>query len=63
MFGHVAVNLAMVMGAAPVVGVPLPLVSYGGTSLLTTLAGLGLALNAYIHRREHLSHKEFGWLA
>ena len=41
---YVIVNLAMVMGLAPVVGVPLPFVSYGGTSLLTFMAGIGLIL-------------------
>ena len=40
----------MVMGALPVVGIPLPLMSYGGTSMLTTLVGLGLAMSAYIGR-------------
>ena len=38
---YVIVNLAMVMGLAPVVGVPLPFISYGGTSLLAFMAGLG----------------------
>ena len=42
---YVAVNLLMVMGFAPVVGVPLPFVSYGGTSLLTFMAGIGVVLN------------------
>lgn len=41
---YVMVNLAMVMGLAPVVGVPLPLVSYGGTSLLTFMVGIGIVL-------------------
>ncbi|MEL6290146.1 MAG: FtsW/RodA/SpoVE family cell cycle protein, partial [Pseudomonadota bacterium] len=35
-----------------VVGAPLPLVSYGGTSMLATMALIGLAMNAYVHRRE-----------
>ena len=42
---YVTVNLAMVMGLAPVVGVPLPFISYGGTSLLTFMAGLGVILS------------------
>lgn len=41
---YVIVNLAMVMGLAPVVGVPLPFISYGGTSLLAFMAGLGIIL-------------------
>ena len=49
---HVSVNMSMVIGLAPVVGVPLPLVSYGGTSLLTLMFGLGLALSAHVHRAD-----------
>lgn len=41
---YVIVNLAMVMGLAPVVGVPLPFISYGGTSLLTFMAGIGVIM-------------------
>ena len=41
---YVIVNLAMVMGLAPVVGVPLPFISYGGTSLLAFMVGLGIIL-------------------
>lgn len=44
------INLAMVMGLLPVVGIPLPFLSYGGTSLLTCMAGFGLILNGYIHQ-------------
>jgi rod shape determining protein RodA len=47
---YVFINTAMVMGLIPVVGVPLPLVSYGGTALLTVLVGCGLLMNVYIHR-------------
>ena len=49
-FLYVFVNIAMVMGMLPVVGVPLPLVSYGGTSMLTLLFGFGLLMGVYIHR-------------
>jgi rod shape determining protein RodA len=45
-----AVNMAMVMGLAPVVGVPLPLVSYGGTAMLVLMGAFGLAQSAHIHR-------------
>lgn len=45
-----AVNMSMVMGLAPVVGVPLPLVSYGGSSMLVLLAAFGLVQSAHIHR-------------
>ncbi len=45
-----AVNMLMVMGLAPVVGVPLPLVSYGGSSLLVLLGAFGLVQSAHVHR-------------
>ncbi len=48
------VNLAMVMGLLPVVGIPLPFLSYGGTSLWTSMAAFGLILNAYIHQYNSL---------
>jgi rod shape determining protein RodA len=49
-FFYFAVNMSMVMGMAPVVGVPLPLVSYGGSAMLVLLAGFGLVQSAHIHR-------------
>jgi len=45
-----AVNMSMVMGLAPVVGVPLPLVSYGGSAMLVLLLALGLVQSAHVHR-------------
>ncbi len=45
-----AVNMSMVMGLAPVVGVPLPLVSYGGTAMLVLMLAFGLVQSAHIHR-------------
>ncbi len=45
-----AVNMSMVMGLAPVVGVPLPLVSYGGSAMLVLLGAFGLVQSAHIHR-------------
>jgi rod shape determining protein RodA len=50
LFTYVFINVAMVTGLVPVVGVPLPLVSYGGTSMLTMMVGLGFVLNAHINR-------------
>jgi rod shape determining protein RodA len=47
---YVFINTAMVMGLIPVVGVPLPLISYGGTAMLTVLAGCGFLMNVYINR-------------
>ncbi|MBL4918142.1 rod shape-determining protein RodA [Szabonella alba] len=49
-FFYFAVNMLMVMGLAPVVGVPLPLVSYGGSSMLVLLAAFGIAQSAHVHR-------------
>ncbi len=50
LFFYVFINIAMVMGLVPVVGVPLPLISYGGTAMLTVMGGLGLVMSVYIHR-------------
>jgi rod shape determining protein RodA len=47
---YVVINVAMVTGLIPVVGVPLPLISYGGTAMVTVLVGFGLILGADIHR-------------
>lgn len=49
-FFYFAVNMSMVMGMAPVVGVPLPLVSYGGSAMLVLLGAFGLVQSAHIHR-------------
>jgi rod shape determining protein RodA len=49
-FLYVFINIAMVMGLVPVVGVPLPLVSYGGTAMLSLMIGFGFILCAYVHR-------------
>ena len=49
-FFYLAVNLSMVMGLAPVVGVPLPLVSYGGSAMLVLLVAFGLVQSAHVHR-------------
>jgi rod shape determining protein RodA len=49
-FLYFAVNMAMVMGLAPVVGVPLPLVSYGGSAMMVLMIGFGLVQSAHIHR-------------
>lgn len=48
---YVFVNIGMVSGLLPVVGVPLPLVSYGGTSMVTLLAGFGILMSIHTHRR------------
>ena len=47
----------MVLGLAPTVGVPLPLMSFGGSSLLSLMFGFGLSQNAHIHKDQQLSAK------
>jgi len=49
-FWHIVINMGMVMGLLPVVGAPLPLISYGGSSVLTTLIGIGILLNISMRR-------------
>lgn len=60
LFIYVAVNVAMVTGLAPVVGVPLPLVSFGGTAMVTLMVSLGLALCAHVQRGEELRRGDLG---
>lgn len=50
-FVYVFVNIGMVSGILPVVGVPLPLISYGGTSMITLLAGFGILMSIHTHRK------------
>ncbi len=50
-FIYVFINMGMVIGLLPVVGVPLPLVSYGGTSMVSLLAGFGMLMSVHTHRK------------
>jgi len=50
LFWHTFINIGMVLGLMPVVGIPLPLLSYGGSFLLSTLIGIGLLLNVSMRR-------------
>jgi len=50
-FVYVFVNSGIVSGILPVVGVPLPLISYGGTSMVTLLAGFGILMSLHSHRK------------
>lgn len=50
LFIYVFINMAMVMGLVPVVGVPLPLVSYGGTAMMTLMFSYGLVMSTWVHR-------------
>jgi rod shape determining protein RodA len=54
-FFHVFINCAMVMGMLPVVGLPLPLMSYGGSIMVSTVVAIGLLLNAYTYRNQYPS--------
>jgi rod shape determining protein RodA len=47
---YVFVNIAMVMGVIPVGGVPLPLVSHGGSAMLTVMIGFGVLMSVHVHR-------------
>jgi len=55
-FIYVLVNIGMVSGLLPVVGVPLPLISYGGTSMVTMMAGFGIIMAIATHRRFVMGH-------
>ncbi len=54
LFLYVATNTAMVVGLVPVVGVPIPLVSYGGTAMITLMFGFGLLMSVHIHRNVYI---------
>lgn len=56
-FLYMFVNMAMVTGLIPVVGVPLPLVSYGGTAMLTVMLGFGLVLSVGIHKDIYIGRR------
>ena len=52
LFTHVFINIAMTVGLMPITGLPLPLISYGGSFMLSTMIALGLTQSVYIRRRE-----------
>ena len=56
-FIYYFINISMVLGLMPTVGVPLPLMSFGGSSLLSLMFGFGLCQNAHIHKDQQLSAK------
>ncbi|AWW33790.1 rod shape-determining protein RodA [Mannheimia varigena] len=58
-FVYVFVNIGMVSGILPVVGVPLPLFSYGGTSYVTLMAAFGLMMSTYVHRKRTGSNNPY----
>jgi rod shape determining protein RodA len=58
-FIYYFINISMVLGMLPTVGVPLPLMSFGGSSLISLLFGFGLCQNAHIHKDQQLSSRGF----
>ncbi len=60
LFLYVFINIAMVMGLIPVVGVPLPLVSYGGTAMLAIMISFGLMISVYVHRDIRIPRRGLG---
>jgi len=54
-FIYITVNMAMVLGLLPIVGSPLPIMSYGGSSMLATMIGLGIVMSAKIYSRQLIS--------
>jgi rod shape determining protein RodA len=56
---YIFINIGMVMGLLPVVGVPLPMISYGGTAMLSVLFGFGLLMSAHVHRDVKVTRRGF----
>ena len=54
-FSYVAINMSMVLGLLPIVGAPLPIMSYGGSSMLSIMIGLGIAMSCRIHKQENVN--------
>ncbi|MBI3677742.1 MAG: rod shape-determining protein RodA [Proteobacteria bacterium] len=59
-FFYILINTAMVMGLIPVVGIPLPLISYGGTAMLTVMFGFGLLMSVHVHRQVEIPRHAAG---
>ncbi|HEX3664301.1 MAG TPA: rod shape-determining protein RodA [Rhizomicrobium sp.] len=59
-FFYIMINAAMVMGMIPVVGIPMPLISYGGTAMLSVMFGFGILMSAYVHRQVELPRSSGG---
>lgn len=60
LFLYLFINVAMIMGLIPVVGVPLPLISYGGTATLGVMVGFGLMMSVHVHRDVRMSRRGIG---
>ena len=57
---HIVENIGMVIGLLPVTGIPLPFVSYGGSNMITNMAGIGLVLNVVMRSRQHEQRQHTG---
>ena len=54
-FVYVAVNMSMVLGLLPIVGAPLPIMSYGGSSMLSIMIGLGIVMGCKVHQQDEVN--------
>jgi len=54
-FIYISVNMCMVLGLLPIVGSPLPIMSYGGSSMLATMIGFSIVMSSKIHQKQHIS--------
>jgi len=59
-FFYIMINGLMVMGLIPVVGIPMPLVSYGGSAMLTVMFGFGLLMSVHVHRQVEIPQRASG---
>ena len=59
-FFYIMINASMVMGLIPVVGIPMPLISYGGTAMLTVMFGFGLLMSVHVHRQVEIPRHSSG---
>ena len=59
-FFYIMINASMVMGLIPVVGIPMPLISYGGSAMLTVMFGFGLLMSVHVHRQVEIPRHSGG---
>ena len=59
-FFYIMINSAMVMGLMPVVGIPMPLISYGGTAMLSVMFGFGILMSVHVHRQVEIPRHSAG---
>ena len=55
LFIYIVINMSMVLGLLPIVGSPLPILSYGGSSMLATMIGFGIVMSAKIHSQQSIA--------